>query len=155
MSSRERFITEYCPHCGLSLISDKLTKNCPNCGYQVTITNKDLKNMMPPEGKALVYIIRPQIQGSLVVFKNYINERYIGATKGRKFLYEILEPGMYTITSKAEKYNSLELEAEPNKIYFIKQNLKMGIWMMRVQLELINEVKGRKLLKKCKLFTKY
>jgi len=55
--------------------------------------------------------------------------------------------------AKSENKLSFELTVEAGKIYFIKQQVKMGFLFAQTGLKLMTEEEGRKLLSKCKLST--
>ena len=67
----------------------------------------------------MVYIIRSKSTGGLIKFKSSINDIYIGSTKAKNFLYAILDPGFYTITSKAENINNFDIQVEAGQTYCI------------------------------------
>ena len=111
----------------------------------------ELKEMSPPEGKGLVYIIRSKSAGGLIKFKTSINDTYIGSTKAKNFLYSILDPGFYTITSKAENTNNIDIQVEAGQTYFILQKVRIGALKARVAMYLTDESEGRQRLATCKL----
>ncbi|MBY9005278.1 MAG: DUF2846 domain-containing protein [Candidatus Lokiarchaeota archaeon] len=115
------------------------------------MSDDDLKNMKPPEGKGLIYLIRSKSTGSIIKFKVFVNDEYIGATRGKKFIYKVVDPGHYKILSKAENKHEIELEVEAGKTYFILQKVRMGAIKARVKMYLTDEGEGRTRLKKCKL----
>lgn len=111
----------------------------------------DYRSITPPNGKSLVYIVRPSIYGFAVGFKVSVNGQYLGDTHGKSYLYCILNPGDQTITNSAENNTSVTLRTEPDKTYFLKQKVETGLLTARAELELLNETDGRKALMKCGL----
>jgi hypothetical protein len=110
-----------------------------------------IKEMLPPEDKALVYIIRPSIVGRVVELILECNGTYLATTKGKRFLYLLLDPGAHTFVSKSKNESSLQLNLEAGLSYFILQKVKaVGAKPLTV-LELMKEVTGREKLKKCSL----
>ncbi len=116
-------------------------------------TNKDLeiKQMIPPTGKALIYVFRPQWQGKVSKMKIKCNGVDIASTKGKQFIYLILDPGNYTFASICENKSELDLSIEANNTYYVYQELLRGAWKPRTKLELADEINGRKDLEKCSL----
>jgi len=109
-------------------------------------------NMATADGKATVYIIRNSSIGSLIRMGVECNDLKIGSTKAKQYVYTVLAPGNYTFVSKTpENKASLDLTLEAGKIYYIKQQVKMGIIAARTGLELMNEPDGKKALNDCKL----
>jgi hypothetical protein len=112
---------------------------------------QSLKQQRPPEGKALVYVVRPTVIGGVVKFTTLCDDQVMGTTTGNQFLYVVLEPGMHHFESLAENKAKLSLQVEEGRTYFIKQKVQMGIVMARTDLELMDESEGRKSLQSLKL----
>jgi len=109
-----------------------------------------MENFNPPEGKALIYFVRPASIGFLIKFKVFIDENLIGFTKGKNYLYAILEPGKHKILTKSENTSKLELEVEAGKTYFIKQKVGIGFFIARNKMRLVNEIDGKLAFNKCR-----
>lgn len=107
--------------------------------------------MLPPEDKALVFIIRRQSMAKLINLTLECNGVYLCTTIGKRFIYLILDPGSYTFVSKAKNKSSLQLNLEAGNTYFILQKLSTGGIITLTELELMEETTGRKKLKKCSL----
>jgi len=117
----------------------------------VPVTDSVAKNLTPVEGKAIVYILRPSSMGTLIKIKIECNDRRIGSTKGKQYIYTMLDPGRHTFVSKSENRASLDVTLEAGKIYYIRQLVKMGALYARTGLELMDESNGKKALYSCKL----
>ncbi len=104
-----------------------------------------------PEGKSVIYIVRPSAFGFLIPITVKIDDREIGTTMAEKYLYAIESPGEHTITAKAENNAELVLTTEAGKTYFIQQDIRMGLIMARNKLNLIDAEEGKRKLAKCKL----
>ena len=117
----------------------------------MSLSDKEIKELSPPDGNALVYILRPSSVGKFVKFKTFCNDQYIGAIKGKNYLYIILEPGLYKFMAKAENKDVVDLVVEPGKTYFLLQKAKMGAIKARVKIYLMEEDEARVKLQKCKL----
>ena len=120
-------------------------------------TNDKYKTLTPPEGKAIVYFVRPSVVGTIIPFKVSCNDTLIGSTTGNKYLFIVLEPNTYNLISKAKAENDaeLELKVDTGKKYFIEQKPKMGIFMARNELILLNYEEGEQKLTKCSISTKF
>lgn len=129
-----------------------------SCSTTKTVTNDVVDKtttIVIPEGKAIVYFIRPSVVGTIVPFKVSCNDSLIGSTTGKKYLYVVLEPNTYKFVSKAENDAELELKVEPGKAYYIEQKPKMGIVMARNDLFLLNITEGEQKLAKCSISSKF
>lgn len=113
--------------------------------------DKAAKEIIPPEGKALVYLIRPSIIGSAIVMKVECNQVYIGSTGAKRYLYVILDPGEYEFVSKAENLSRLIISVEAGKTYYIHQKVLIGALYARSRLVQLDDIAGRKKLNKCAL----
>jgi len=113
-----------------------------------------IKNLTPPSGKALVYILRPNSYGSMAVFNTTVNGEFIGSTGGKRYIYTILAPGTYTFSTKAENRKELPIVLEADQTYFLEQQVHMGIMSARNKLVRIDERDGRFKLQKCFLSDK-
>ena len=120
---------------------------------QKAATEVDLKakNLVAPTDKALVYVLRATSFGGAVKFKVSCDDKFVGSTSGMRFVYTIQEPGKHNFISKAENKEELQIVLEGNKTYYIEQVVKMGIIMARNKLVVIDELKGKEKLNKCKL----
>ena len=109
-----------------------------------------MENIKTPEGKALIYIIRPSFFGKLIKFKVYCGTEYIGYTRGQNYLYAFLKPGKHNLISKAENKSELQLDIEADKTYYVKQKVSFGFIKSRNKLILLNETEGEIAKNKCK-----
>jgi len=107
--------------------------------------------MIPPEGKALVYVVRPNRAGGLIKFKFHVDGKHVGTTKARRFLYSVLDPGPHLFMSKSENESEMQLNLEAGKTYFLKQKIKIGALKARNELIQVNESEGREMMQKCRL----
>ena len=115
------------------------------------LAQEDAKKMTPPDGKALVYLVRPSKIGTLLTFTTTCDDKMVGRTKGNRFVYAVMDPGNHTLaTTGGEKDAQLNLTTEANKIYYVEIIPKMGFVMARIKMEQLTDDEGRKKLEKCK-----
>ncbi len=102
---------------------------------------------LPEEGKALVYVVRPEFAGGIVRFNVFVDdqeaESEMGYTRNQQYIYFNLMPGSHKIYSKAENWAEVDVDVKPGEIIFIKQEVKMGIIMARNALSIIEEDEGK------------
>jgi len=125
--------------------------SCSAVGRMPLEVDNMVREMRPPDGKALVYILRPTSFGGIVIMEVTSNGNYIGATGGGRYIYAILEPGNNTLVSKAENKSELQIVLEAGKTYYFEQKVKMGIIMARNELIRLDDAEGREKLLKCAL----
>ncbi len=107
------------------------------------------QQMLPPEGKALVYIIRSAKFGYKTEFKVFRDGLLLGRTKGLIFIPEILDPGTYSYA--CDKTNEIFLSVEAGKTYFLQQKVQPSGLSGRSSFKILDESLGREELTKCKL----
>jgi hypothetical protein len=93
--------------------------------FPILVSNED--------ENALVYVYRNDEHfGSHISFYVYVNnpndnQMLAGFTKGNQYIYFFLKPGKYTIFSKADNIDKINLKVNAGKIYCIKQIPLPGI----------------------------
>ena len=106
-----------------------------------------------PEGKGVVYLYR---LGRAVAAANVsivkVNSLDAGGTGPGTFFRWELKPGTYTFSaSTGESSKTVQLQVEAGKLYFIEQNIRLGINEGRVQLEEVDEKTGKKSIQGMKM----
>jgi hypothetical protein len=109
------------------------------------------KTFSAPAGKAGLYVFRNESMGAAIKMDVSIDGQAVGQTAANTFLYKEVAPGKHTIASKAENTDTLEVDAKPGMLYFIWQEVKMGILSARSKLQLVDEAKGKKGVMETKL----
>ncbi len=109
------------------------------------------KSLSPVQGKAIVYLLRPTDFGAIVKMNIDCDDIHIGSTTAERYVYTLVNPGTHVFVSKSENHSSLSITVEAGKIYYIKQQVKMGIFFAETKLKLLDDTEGKKYLSKCKL----
>jgi hypothetical protein len=123
-----------------------------SCASTIQYTNSAKSNGNNNEF-ATIYIVRPSIFGSAIKFGIYQDGQLIGKLGPKSYLAWNVKPEgkEIIIMSKSENKNSLAINPQAGKNYFIKQKAKMGLLTARTKLEFIDENDGLDILKKLKL----
>jgi len=90
--------------------------------------DKYAKEFKTNPNKSNIYICKNENFGSRVNMPLIIDGKFIGKTDGHSFFYLTVVPGKHTIMSLTENIQTLLLNTEKNKNYFIWQEVKMGAW---------------------------
>ncbi len=100
----------------------------------------------PKDGKAGLYIYRELGVGAALKKDIFINDKLIAESSPRMFFYEEVDGDKeYKISTESEfSPNNLMLKVEKNKLYFIKQYIRMGVFVGGANLELVDEEVGKK-----------
>lgn len=105
----------------------------------------------PTEGKATIYIARPSILGSAIHTKITAQGQLIGKLGPKGYLsWEVDPQSNYCIVASTENQDSICLNLEANKKYYLKSVMKMGFLVGRCHLKEISESEYLSLSKKLK-----
>ena len=107
---------------------------------------------VPSEGRAGVYIYRNSNFGSALTKTIYIDEQLVGATAPMTYFYREVSPGQHTLSTQSEfGNNNLIIITNPGLNYYVRQYIKMGVFVGGANLELVPEEDGKKGVSECKL----
>jgi hypothetical protein len=104
----------------------------------------ELKSFTSKASVAGLYIYRNESIGGAVRMDVEVDGIPVGQTAAKTFLYKEVTPGKHTVTSKAENTDMLEIDTVAGKLYYIWQEVKMGILYARTKLHLVSEDEGKK-----------
>jgi hypothetical protein len=102
-------------------------------------------------GKAGVYVYRNETFGAAVKLNVALNGQTLGSTASKTYYYKEVPPGKQTVTSYGENTDTLSFEAVAGKLYYVWQEVKMGLFTPRTQLHLVPEAKGQEGVRESKL----
>ena len=106
----------------------------------------------PPEGTAGLYIYRNSSFGGALKKTIRIDGRIIGETAPHTYFYTTLKPGMHELATESEfSDNTLSIDFQPGKNYFVQNYIKFGAFVGGAGLEQVSEEEGRKGVAECKL----
>ena len=103
-----------------------------------------LKTFPARPDSAGLYIYRNESMGAAVRMDVEADGKPLGQTAARTYFFTELKPGKHTVTSKSENTDTLEIDALPGKLYYVWQEVKMGLLYARTKLHLVDEAQGRK-----------
>lgn len=109
------------------------------------------RNYKPAADKALIYVVRATNYGKMEGMKVSCDNRNIGTTYGKTFLYFQVDPGKHRIVGEAENDTDISLICEAGKTYFIQQKVKMGLLSGRNELVRVSDSDGKNMLNTCKM----
>jgi hypothetical protein len=109
------------------------------------------KRFAPVPDKALVYIYRNEILGAAIKLPVAIDGVAVGATGPKSFLEVAVPAGDHVITSKGETESTLSLATTPGQVYYVWQEVKMGLLIARSKLQRVDEAKGQQGVRESKL----
>jgi hypothetical protein len=104
----------------------------------------ELKSFTPKPDVAGLYIYRNESFGAAVKMDIEVDGKPIGQTASRTYFYKEVPPGKRTVTSKSENTDSIEINAVAGKLYYVWQEVKMGLLYARTKLTLVSEEVGKR-----------
>lgn len=95
-------------------------------------------------GMSGVYIYRNETLGAAMKLDVGLDGKDLGATAAKTYFYKDIAPGKHTVTSKGETDDTLNFDAMAGKLYFVWQEVKMGVLSARTKLHLVGDDVGKK-----------
>jgi hypothetical protein len=124
---------------------------CASVPMADATADQQAKSFVTATDKANIYIYRNESLGAAIKMPVLVNDKAVGDTAAKTYIFRQVEPGSYTITSKSENDSQLQVSAEAGKNYFIWQEVKMGTWSAGSKLQLVDEAQGTAGVKESKL----
>ena len=99
----------------------------------------------PPEDKAGVYIYRNSFVGQALKKDIYLDGKRLGESANKTYFYEQVDPGTHTVSTESEfSDNAFSVTVQAGINYFIRQYIKMGVFVGGANLEVVTEEEGKK-----------
>jgi hypothetical protein len=131
------------PLLALVVAAALLASGCASVPMADTTQDTAAKTFVAPRDKAGIYIFRNETFGAAVKMDVFVDGQPLGETVAKSYFYVEVEPGIRTVTGKSENESSVRFHALAGKLYFIWQEVKMGLLYARNELKLVDEKEGR------------
>ncbi|MFP6847721.1 MAG: DUF2846 domain-containing protein [Pseudomonas sp.] len=106
----------------------------------------------PPADQAGLYIYRDSFAGQGLKKTLKIDGEVIGETANRTYFYRLISPGNHVLATESEfSDNSINLMAVAGQNHYVRQSIKMGVFVGGAKLEIIPEATAQAHLQKCEL----
>jgi len=93
----------------------------------------DIRSIRPESGKSALVVARTTSFGGAIEFDTYLDKKMIGVTQRKGYFIKTdVPPGTHYITSKAENMEPIKILFEENRLYYLQQIPRMGVWKARV-----------------------
>jgi hypothetical protein len=106
--------------------------------------DSNAKAFVPKPNIAGVYIYRNESFGAALRMDVEVNGKPIGQSAAMTYFYLDVPPGKHTFTSKSENEDTITVDVLAGKLYYIWQEVKMGLLYARTKLTLVSEEEGRR-----------
>jgi hypothetical protein len=132
-------------------ISLLLLGGCASVPMATPDRDSGAKSFIAPSDKGGIYIFRNESIGSAIKMDLVLDGKPIGQTAAKTYAYILVDPGKHTIVGESENDSSIEVDAEQGKLYFVWQEVKMGVLYARNRLQLVDDATGRAGVSECHL----
>lgn len=109
------------------------------------------KSFKADPDKANLYIYRNETFGAAVKVPVLLDGTSVGDTASKTYIFRQVAPGAHVVTSKSENDATITVDAVAGKNYFVWQEIKMGLFSPRTQLQLMDATQGSAGVNECKL----
>lgn len=116
---------------------------CASVPMGDTKRDAELKTFAAKRDMAGVYIYRNESFGAAIRMDVSVDGKALGQTAAKTYFYTEVAPGKHTITSASENTDTLEIETVAGKLYYVWQEVKMGLLYARTKLSLVSEEEGK------------
>ncbi|MSN96957.1 DUF2846 domain-containing protein [Campylobacter sp. FMV-PI01] len=123
------------------------------CYSRMPLANKEETLMTkqfnpPPAGKSGLYLYRDIGLGVAVYRTLFIDDEIIAVLRPKQYKYIILNPGIHKISTTSEfGHNHLKIDFKEGKNYFVKQYMKIGVFLAGSNIVEVKSDKAMKALK--------
>jgi hypothetical protein len=130
-----------------------LLTGCASVPMGDPATDAKLKTFAaPPQDQAGLYIYRDSFAGKSLKKTVTVDGKPIGETADRVYFYKLVNAGSHTIGTESEfSDNLIKLVAVGGKNYYIRQSIKMGVFVGGASLTVVPEAVGQAHLQNCEL----
>ncbi|UVE18963.1 DUF2846 domain-containing protein [Pseudomonas sp. LS44] len=126
---------------GIALLS-----GCASVPMESVEKNQELKAFpTPPENQVGVYIFRDSVLGGALKKTVKIDNEVVGETAPNTYFYRVVSPGPHVLATESEfSDNTLSLNTVAGKNYYVRQSIKLGVFVGGAKLQEVPEAEGQK-----------
>lgn len=116
---------------------------CNQTQHTVSQARSNAQSFAATANQATIFVYRDQ--GTAATESTYLelNGEYLGHTYGHTFVKEVIEPGTYTLLSRTDNMPALQIQAEPNAVYYVRQKISKGPTQVHSDLYMVDETKAQ------------
>lgn len=123
-----------------------LLSGCASVPMESAEKDQTLKTFpAPPENQAGLYIFRDSAMGPILKKTVKIDNDVVGETAMNTYFYRVVSPGQHVLATESEfSDNAINLNAEAGKNHFVRQSIKIGLFVGGAKLQEVTESEGKK-----------
>ena len=109
------------------------------------------KQMLPVEGKAVVYLFRNSPPSAGWTIPVTLDGKDMGVTGGQTYFRWEVSPGEHIIISKTHEWSGLIVNAEAGRVYYVWQDIGVGFFVPTSELKFVDRITAEINLRSCNL----
>jgi hypothetical protein len=134
-----------------SCVAFLVLTGCASVPKGDAIQDAALKTFTAKPDRSGIYVYRNENFGAAVTMDVEVDGKPLGQTAAKTYLYKEVPAGKHRITSKSENDDNIEIDTVAGKLYYIWQEVKMGLLYARTKLHLVDEATGQAGVKESEL----
>ncbi len=92
----------------------------------------------PEKGYAALVVARTTKFGGAIEFDTFLDKKMIGVTQWKSYFVKTnITPGVHYVITRAESVEPAKINFKPDRIYYLQQIPRMGVWRARVSVALV------------------
>jgi len=138
-------------------LSVMLFSGCSSVPLEPKEMSESVKTFnVPPENKAGLYVYRDSFVGQALKKDIWVDNECLGKTSNKVFFYKTIDGNKeHKLSTESEfSANNLSLKTQNGKNYFVRQYIKMGVFVGGANLEIVEEEKAKQAISKLDLAKK-
>ena len=117
--------------------------------WAIPVLSAEIPQAKPDKGLVIFYRDK-KFSGGAIRFNINHSEGSLGQLLSGTFLYKYFDPGSHTFSSQAISQDSITLSVEAGKVYYVKGDVRMGVYAGRPKFTQMSESAALSELKKLK-----
>jgi len=136
-----------------AVLSVALLSGCASVPMESADKDQALKQFpAPADNQAGLYIFRDSNFGASLKKAVKIDGQVIGETAPKTYFYRTLTPGPHVLATESEfGDNTLNIEAVAGKNHYVRQSIKMGVFVGGAKLTEVSEFEGQQAVRNTQL----
>ncbi len=127
-----------------------LLTGCASVPMAPPAADQQAKQFQVARDQAKIYVYRNETLGAALKMPLTLNGKSVGETGPKTYYVFDVAPGKYTLTSQGSE-STITVDATAGNIYYVWQEVKMGLMSGGSMLQLVDAAKGQAGVKESKL----
>jgi hypothetical protein len=132
------------------ILSIAIISGCASIKKAPIAMDTEAKQFKTNAAVAQVYVYRNESLGAALSMPVAVDGKLAGNTGANSFFKFDLSPGVHKISSQGDE-SEITINTEAGKLYFIWQEVKMGMFSGGSKLQIVDEKEGMKGVSECTL----